>query len=69
MPASSYAAWPIDSLNVRSGSATTSEESVERFGMSNTVFGKVGVTVEIALIRTARRPSWRARASSRTRCW
>ncbi len=52
MPASSYAAWAIDSLNVRSGSPATAEESVERFGMSITVLGKVGVTVEIALTRT-----------------
>jgi hypothetical protein len=50
MPASSYAARPIDCLNVCSPSAPA---SVDRNGMSITVWGNVGVTVEIAAILTS----------------
>ena len=65
MPASSYAACAIDSLKVRSGSPPTVAASVERLGMSMTVLGNVGVTVEIALIRTG---SVEAVLLRRTRC-
>lgn len=42
----------MDSLNVRSGAGTAELESVEKFGISMIVCGNVGVTVEIALMRT-----------------
>ena len=39
---------------MHSGAATAVLASVEMLGMSSTVLGKVGVTVEIASIRTGR---------------
>ena len=40
-------------MKVRSGAPTTAEDSVESSGMSITVLGKVGLTVETAATRTA----------------
>ena len=55
----------MESMNVRAGGATTPEESVAKLGISMTVFGNVGVTLETARTRTppAATPSWRALAS------
>ena len=39
-------------MNVRGGGATTAEDSVAKLGISITVFGNVGVTLETARIRT-----------------
>ena len=45
-------AYAIESMNVRSGGATAVAESVAKFGISITVFGNCGVTVEMARTRT-----------------
>ena len=42
----------LESRNESSGAATAAAESVAKFGISITVFGKVGETVEIARTRT-----------------
>jgi hypothetical protein len=52
-PDSSYAAAEIESRKLASGSAATAPESVAKFGISITVFGYAGVTVETPATRTA----------------
>src|SRR4051794_21054758 len=59
-PDSSYAAAAIESRNVSAGGASAADESVAKFGISITVFGKRGVTVEIPRTRTGDEPPWRA---------
>lgn len=54
MPASSWAARAMDSLKVSAGGTTATAESVAMSGRSSTVFGKRGVTVDTARIRTGR---------------
>ena len=44
---------------MRSGGATATAESVAKFGISMTVFGNGGVTVETARIRTGVAAPWR----------
>ncbi len=51
-PASAYAPCAIASRNVTGLSGAAAAESVVKFGISITVFGYDGVTVEIAAIRT-----------------
>src|SRR5258705_9420122 len=52
MPASSYAAAAIESRKPRAGGAAVDAESVAKFGISMTVLGKRGVTVETARMHT-----------------
>ena len=52
IPASAYAASAIESRNDASGSATPHAESVAKLGISITVLGKRGVTVETPVMVT-----------------
>ena len=49
-PACSYAGFAIESRNGVSGTPTPNAESVEKFGISITVFGYCGVIVETPAI-------------------
>ena len=51
MPACAYALCAIESRNGVSGNGTVAAESVAKFGISMTVLGNFGVTVETAAMR------------------
>ena len=63
MPAASYAVCAIESRNGISGTRAPAAESVAKFGISITVFGYLGVTVETDAITTGRVVCLRANSS------